>query len=74
MTLLAERYGQGRFQLVDNRVSDTESNQPTPIQPRRPIGEIIGDRETMREASRRAAEIAERRKALRQEPVKNPVR
>ncbi|HRQ72633.1 MAG TPA: hypothetical protein PLU35_06360 [Phycisphaerales bacterium] len=55
-------------------MSETESNQPAPNPHRRPIHEIIHDREVMCEALRKAAEVAERRKALRQEPVKKPVR
>lgn len=41
---------------------------PARDQSRRPIGEVIRDREIMREALRRAAEVAERRKALRPQP------
>lgn len=60
--------------MVDDSMSETESNQPAPNPHRRPIHEIIHDREVMCEALRKAAEVAERRKALRQEPVKKPVR
>lgn len=57
----------------------TTPNKPSMNGPRRTkergdVASLLLDDKGMREALRRAAEVAERRKALRQEPVKQPVR
>lgn len=49
-------------------------NGPPRTKGRGDVASLLLDDKVMREALRRAAEVAERRKALRQEPVKNPVR